>query len=94
MWSLLSSKYKECFVCVWQLEENAEGTEDRFLYRRIFVTDLIVRTKFDCTVCDVLTSFKMANYAIPPSPRLRDQAAFLFLGGLPLISGQGSILQV
>ena len=30
-------------------EENTEGTEDLFLYRRIFVKSVFVRTIFDCT---------------------------------------------
>ena len=29
-------------------EENTEGTEDLFLYRRIFVKSVFVRTIFDC----------------------------------------------
>ena len=29
-------------------EENTEGTEDLFLYRRIFVKSVLVRTIFDC----------------------------------------------
>ena len=28
--------------------KNGEGTEDLFLYRRIFVTSVFVRTIFDC----------------------------------------------
>ena len=31
-------------------EENTEGTEDLFLYRRIFVKSVFVRTIFDCTM--------------------------------------------
>ena len=29
-------------------EENTKGTEDLFLYRRIFVKSVFVRTIFDC----------------------------------------------
>ena len=35
-------------------EENTEGTEDLFLYRRIFVKSVFVRTIFDCTLISSL----------------------------------------
>ena len=36
-------------------EENSEGTEDLFLYRRNFVKSVFVRTIFDCTVITFLS---------------------------------------
>ena len=32
-------------------EENTEGIEDLFLYRRIFVKSVFVKTTFDCICC-------------------------------------------
>ena len=44
LWSCIMtySRYKN-------KEENAEGTENLFLYRQIFVTSLFARSIFDCT---------------------------------------------